>query len=490
MDAAGGLRVIDNRESPVIAVLDVGRTNIKLSVHRRDGRMLHMVSRANPVLEHGPYKHFDISAIEAWVVHSLRDLAAQFDIRSIMPCSHGSAGALVGNGSLVLPVMDYDQDVPSEVQAVHDVMGLSWADRGGATKAGATHLARQMLWQERNWPEAFSRADCLLGLPQYWAWFLSGVAASEITYLSAQSHLWNVIERRIPDAVRARGWQRLIPAMVPAWKVLGGLRPEVARATGLSPDTKIHCGVHDSSANFFRYKAAGLSDFCVVSSGSWIVSLCDELEPARVATGGLVNSFADVHGNAVGGILFMGGREFAALVAGEGPAQDDELRGALRTVLAAKTMALPSFSRFDGLFPGSGGRGRIAGPPPSGPAEREAMAVLYLALQTDVSLTALGGRSRVVIDGPLAKSALFAHVLAALRPEEETVLVSAEMHGSAVVAALLAGYDDREEAVSLPLDMVRRMTLPGLREYKEIWTELCRAMTTGKLERTRCETGE
>ena len=55
---------------------------------------------------------------------------------------------------------------------------------------GATHLARQMLWLEHGWPDAFAAARAYLALPQYWAWRLSGAAASEVTSLAAQSHLW------------------------------------------------------------------------------------------------------------------------------------------------------------------------------------------------------------------------------------------------------------------------------------------------------------
>ena len=58
-----------------------------------------------------------------------------------------------------------------------------------------------------------------------------------------------------------------------------------ARRYNLPPILKILCGIHDSSANFYRYQAAGLSDMTVVAadgepddmSVEQVISLCESL---------------------------------------------------------------------------------------------------------------------------------------------------------------------------------------------------------------------
>ena len=61
-------------------------------------------------------------------------------------------------------------------------------------------------------------------------------------------------------------------------------------------------GIHDSSANFYRYQAAGLSDMTVVSTGTWIVGLSDSFDPAALSEARGMTCNADVHGRPVPGM--------------------------------------------------------------------------------------------------------------------------------------------------------------------------------------------
>ena len=89
---------------------------------------------------------------------------------------------------------------------------------------GAAHQARQLYWMEQAEPSAFSSACCALGLPQYWAWRLSGRAVCEWSHLGAQSHLYNVLKHHWSPIVQARQWERLLPPMAHAYDDLGPLR--------------------------------------------------------------------------------------------------------------------------------------------------------------------------------------------------------------------------------------------------------------------------
>ena len=182
-----------------------------------------------------------------------------------------------------MPMMDYEQPVPDEVNAAYFRLVGSAEERGSPILGGAAHLARQLFWIERDWPEAARRARFFLGGPQYWAWRLSGAAASELTYLGAQSHLWNIPERRFARIVEERGWRRLLPEIRPAWARLGPIKPEIARRFRLPGAIDVLCGIHNSSANFYRYQRAGLSDLAVISTGTWIVGLSDAFAPEALA---------------------------------------------------------------------------------------------------------------------------------------------------------------------------------------------------------------
>ncbi|MGY4343569.1 sugar (pentulose or hexulose) kinase [Bradyrhizobium sp. GM7.3] len=162
----------------------------------------------------------------------------------------------------------------------------------------------------------------------------------------------------------------------------------VARRTGLALSTEILCGVHDSNANLFRYKAAGMADASILSTGTWMIGFqrglpLDKLDCARAMVLNI-----DVDGENAPSTLIAAGREYD-LIRGEHFASDAAVLAALPTLLSRGTLALPSFVGDDGLFPGAARRGRVIGPPPETPAEWQALAVLYAAFSANRCLDAL-----------------------------------------------------------------------------------------------------
>ncbi|HWT30979.1 MAG TPA: carbohydrate kinase [Propylenella sp.] len=452
-----------------VAVLDIGKTNVKLSAATPDGAILETVSTANVTLDGPPYRHPDLAGIEDWLFQGLPRIARRHAIGAFVACGHGSAGVLVDGSGSIMPMIDYENDVPPHVDQAYSALAGPVEERGSPIMAGAAHLARQLLWLHLEWPEAFARGRWFLGGPQYWAWRLSGVAAAELTYLAAQSHLWNIPARRFTAIVEKRGWERLIPPIRPAWDVLGPLRPDLARRLGVPGEMKVLCGIHDSSANFYRYQQAGLADLAVISTGTWIVGLSDAFAPEALARTGGMTWNADVFGRPLTGILAMGGRDFAA-IAGESPELRVDARAVARLVQAG-TFALPTFAFDDGPFPGSAGRGHVTAPAPTVPEERRALALLYVALLTDTCLDLMGASATTVLDGSFVKDPLYASLFGALRQGRRT-LYSTDGYGTAAGAALLAGHETRTAPAKVDIRTAQPLQIPGLDDYRRRWREL------------------
>jgi sugar (pentulose or hexulose) kinase len=463
----------------VVAVLDVGKTNVKLTAATRDGVLLETVSLANAPVAGPPYLHIDTDRIEAWLFDALSALARRHPIGAIVATGHGSAGALVDDAGLVMPMIDYEAEAPEAIDAAYVEAARPFLPLGSPLMSGAAHLARQLLWLETEWPDAVARARWYLGGPQFWAYRLSGGAASELTYLAAQSHLWDFDKGGPSRIVMARGWQRLIPPLKPAWQPVGRIKPELAMRLGMPADIEILCGIHDSSANFYRYQQAGLTDLTVISTGTWIVGMSDGPAPATGYAEGYVTRNLDVDGRQLSGILAMGGREFA-LIADEAP-DEAVAASAVAEQVAAGTMALPSFVDQDGVFPGSAMKGRITGPPPATPGARRALALLYVALLTDVCLARLGAKGTVVVDGSFAKDPLYPTLVGMLRPECP-VLFNTDAYGTAAGAALLADHARRTGAAAVALDRAPTIELPGLANYREAWRDAAKAPSANRRE--------
>ena len=222
---------------------------------------------------------------------------------------------------------------------------------------------------------------------------------------------------------------------------MGPLQFEIAKKCHLPVDIPVLCGIYASGANIARHLAAGLDDFTLISTGEWLVVYqphlpLDQLEPLRDTAANV-----DLLGRPVACARFMAGREYAAIAG----AEDRDARAEVADVaalVAAGTMALPSFTRSGGPFPGTAGKGQIVGAQPNDGRARVALASLYLALMASACLDLLRSRGQVIIDGAFADHRLFAELLAALRPGQP-VAVSSERQGAALGAALLWGWSER-----------------------------------------------
>jgi L-fuculokinase len=385
----------------VIAVLKVGRIDVKLLAITPHGRLLSLRSAPNEVRTGDLYPSCDAEHIWRWMMAALADLGERFTIEAIVPTSYGSTAALVNAADLVLPILDYEAEPPAEIAAAYAEIAPWFEECHCPIDPAGLTLGRQLFWLSRAFPDEFGRTRWILPFAQYWAWGLAGVPASEVTSLGAQTQVWSPRERDFSSLVRRQGWVDRFPPLRNAWEVLGPLQLEVATKCKLPVDIPVLCGIHDASANLARYLAAGLGDFTLISTGARLITLqsqlpLDQLDPLRDA-----GANSDLLGRPVACARFVGGRDYAAIAGAPAGAASAEMAD-VEALIAAGTLALPSFTASGGPFPGTGGKGQIVGPAPGTPRARTALASLYLALMASACLDLLRSRGQVIIDGAFA----------------------------------------------------------------------------------------
>lgn len=459
-----------------VVVFDAGKTNVKLLFIEADGTMVHEVATDNIVVMDGPFRRHDLAATEAWMFEQLRAVASEIRMDAFICSGHGSAGVLIADDDLkrpepLSPMIDYEQSIEGALQAAYASQAEDFFDRGSAIMLGATHQARQMLWVQKERPDLFDRATAFVGLPQYWAWRMSGIAASEISYLAAQSGLWNLKTNGPSQIVSSRDWHRLMPPRRTASDTLGTLRPELANTMGLPANMQIKVGVHDSSANFYYYQALGFKEMRVVSTGTWIVGMTDKadlsmIDPAR----GMICG-ADIAGNKLIGVLSMAGRAFAR-IAGAKHEQVSIREEDIAGIVAGQTMALPTFGPDDALFPGTAEKGVIIGPEPATPTARKALAILYSAMQTSECLGVLGESTEIILDGAYVNEPLYGPLLSALMDGRD-IKVNQATSGVALGAALLA-MDAKGHQIASQCTQVTPLAMPALKGYADQWRRAAR----------------
>jgi len=447
----------------VTAVLDIGKTNVKVATFASDGALVWERTMPNRMVSGPLYPHADVETIWAFLLSALADANKVSAIAAIVPTTHGCAAALIDVSGLVLPVMDYEFAGVDEIEPHYAPLRPPFSQTFSPALPVGLNLARQLAWQQRHFADAFARARYLLTYPQYWAWRLSGVAAAEVTSLGAHSDLWAPLQGQFSSVVAALDLRRLMPPLRPAYQCLASIKPDIAAAAGLGGDVGVFCGVHDSNASLLPHLGSRRAPFTIVSTGTWVIMMAPGLSVTGLDPADDTLANVDVEGRPVATARFMGGREYAAIAGA--PGNPDP--ASLARVIASGAMALPCFAG-----PGAGGpfaarHGEIRGDIAS--ADRPALATLYVALMSDLMLTRLGVTAGdLVVEGGFAANPSYAALLAAFRPSQP-VFAGSDAAGTARGAALLAQWPPRDFQPP-PLIAAQPCAIEGLHAYRDAWT--------------------
>jgi sugar (pentulose or hexulose) kinase len=447
-----------------IAVIDIGKTNAKvLAVDLGTGEEHVIARQPNAVLYRAPYPQADVESLWAFLLKSLRQAGP---VDAISVTTHGATAALVaGDGSLALPVLDYESHAPEAMAADYDARRPEFAETGSPRLPLGLNLGAQIFWQARAFPDDFARVRHILMYPQYWSFRLTGVAASEATSLGCHTDLWAPAQSDFSSLVDRMGWRGLFPPVLPAAAVLGSVLPAVAAATGLAEGTPVICGIHDSNASLVPHLDAP-QPRAVLSTGTWMIAMAMggrkvTLDPARDL---LMN--VNARGEPVPTARYMAGREFDEITEGCVVTPDE---ATLARVLAEGVMALPSLHPGTGPFPGL----TFAWAPeaPTDPAMRVAAASFYAALMGAECLSLIGAEGPVVVEGAFGGNAAFLRMLAAAtgRP----VLAAGQGAGTGLGAALLAGTLAATQAEPTPVMPENGALWSG---YAALWRQRVQAM--------------
>ena len=458
-------------EGGLTLVLDVGKTNAKMSLWNRAGACVARRARANVPQAGGDYPSLDLDGLEAFVADTVREMARLGRVERIAPVTHGAAAVLMRGDDLYAPPMDYELEVPPETRRAYAAERDAFAATGSPLLPQGLNLGLQLFHLERltgPWPDDVS----IVLWPQYWAHRFCGVLASEVTSLGCHTDLWRPAEAAPSDLAVRRGWARRLPPIRQAADVLGRVTGEWA-ALGLPADCEVLCGLHDSNSALLAARGhaeIAENDAAILSTGTWFVamrSMCPALgEPPRLDAGRdcLVN--VDARGRPAPSARFMGGRE-AETIAGldsfhiTDNYDPQALIRALPRLMAAGAMVLPTFAPGFGPFPDRDG---IFLNPPETLEEKRAVLGLYLALMSDACLDLIGARERVLVEGRFAEAEVFVGALAALRPE--TAVYVSNAHDDVPFGALRLVFPDLA-----PRSVLRRIApldLP-LEPYRALW---------------------
>lgn len=437
--------------APSVLVFDAGKSFAKITLFARDGIRLRHETRALEPQATG----LDCDGIADWFISTLADVARHHPIDAIIPIGHGAAAALIAGDQLIAPVADYEQTIPPDIAQAYAAGRDAFALTGSPLLPAGLNLGAQLHALEHRRGAALPATAQILLWPQYWAWWLAGVAHAEVTSLGCHSDLWCPATASPSPMAARRGWAALLPPLAHAGSVAGPMRHDLARQIGLPRPPIVHVGLHDSNAALLAARRAAGTDVATVSTGTWFVAMGPPgLRPLPQDRDCLLN--VDVDGRPVPSARWMGGRELEMLLGAAPPATmaDDST---IAAVLAGTPPIRPSFQ------PGRPGQWRDR------PAEAEARAIaaqLHAALMIDALLDLTGAGRAVVMEGRFACYPLLMAALAALRAQPVHALPAA----ADAAAGAFGLVRPQTPAIALP-PPVAPLPLP-LTDYRSRWQEL------------------
>ena len=492
-----------------IAVFDVGKTNKKVLVYNERLELLDSVYKVFPVEEQNGVEVEPIEDVETWFIEHLRRFGEQYSIRAISVTTHGGSFVAVGeDGKPSVPMLSYTHE-PGKT--FHEEFYKKVGDPGELQRKTATLVlgalinpAKGIYFSQKEWPEEWKKTKHILFFPQYWGYRMTGEVASDYTYAGCHTYLWDYERWDWSDVADNLGVRELMPERIGrSWDILGTITEEFGEKTGLSRDTIVTLGIHDSNSSLLPYLIKKKNEqFVLNSTGTWCVAMhpTDKVEFSDDEIGKSVFFNISAFGTPVKTTILAGGLEFETyteilkkLYGGE--ELPDFNRALYQRIIKEKGhFILPSVLGGTGQFPDS--KPRVVENGKVYPLEdiQEGRSVpeffndfpaayatlnLSLAIQTEISFQRVdlpeGGS--IYTEGGFRNNPDYNALLTAFFPTAPVYLTGME-EATSFGAALLAKSAQEEipveqlgELFAIDTQEVKRVDFENLQEYVSAFTD-------------------
>ncbi|MFP4444146.1 MAG: FGGY-family carbohydrate kinase [Spirochaetia bacterium] len=487
-----------------IAVFDVGKTNKKIVIYDEKLEILASVYESFPVQDKYDMEMEDIEKVDNWFLLQLKNFAQKFPIKAISVTTHGATFACVDkDGDFSVPVVSYTTEPESSFHdAFYKEIGKSPNELQSVTATAEfkalINMAKGIYYIKNKFPKEFARTKYIFPFPQYFSYLLTGKAGADYTYLGCHSYLWDFKKFKYSKVAKKLKIRKYLPKRIEkSWKVLGTVSSRVAEVTGLSKNTIVTMGIHDSNASLLPYLIKkGDEKFVLNSTGTWCVAMrpSEDVTFSPDEIGKVVFYNLSAFGTPVKTSILLGGLEFETYTdllkklnfEEQYPTFDINL---YKYIIAEKKLfILPGVVKGTGQFPDSDPRVIENGDVipleavQSGENIPEffidyptAYAVLNvsLAIQTKIALERVGLEKGdpIYVEGGFRNNPDYNSLLTALFPESPVYLTNiaeATSYGAAILSkAALEGKSPRDYADDFTIETknVEPVKIEGFDKY-------------------------
>jgi sugar (pentulose or hexulose) kinase len=257
---------------PVIAILDVGKTNKKLLLFNEQYEVVHeQTARFAEITDEDGFPCENLDSLWASVHDSLRIVFRKrsVSIKAINIAAYGASLVYIDEkGEPLAPLCNYLKPYPEALQQkLHAAYGgrEAFAVATASPVLGSLNSGLQLYRTKEENPSRFQNIKYALHLPQYISYLITGQAYSDITSIGCHTALWDFDKGAYHAWVEGEG---LLPKLAPLRATNDALA-----SSYMNQPCAVGVGVHDSSAALIPYMVHFQEPFVLISTGTWCISL-------------------------------------------------------------------------------------------------------------------------------------------------------------------------------------------------------------------------
>lgn len=255
---------------PVIAIIDVGKTNKKLFLFDQKYRMVYERSaRFTEIVDEDGFPCENLESLRLSVFDSLHDIMRkkEFCIKALNFSAYGASFVHIGeDGRPVAPLYNYLKPYPPKLhQQFYDTYGgeENFSFKTASPVLGNLNSGMQLYRIKYENPGLFNKIKYALHLPQYMSYLVSGNVFADITSIGCHTNLWDFAKEDYHEWVYKEGVIDKLPPIVSCDHTLPSAFGNYITGVGL----------HDSSAALIPYHVNFHEPFVLISTGTWCISL-------------------------------------------------------------------------------------------------------------------------------------------------------------------------------------------------------------------------
>jgi sugar (pentulose or hexulose) kinase len=269
-----GAAILQDRSGkgePVIAIIDVGKTNKKLFLFDENYQIVFERSaRFTETTDEDGFPCENLESLRLSVFDSLHEVfrRREFRIKAINFSTYGASFVHINDdGRPVAPLYNYLKPYPEALQRkFYDDYGgeEAFSHRTASPVLGSLNSGMQLYRLKYEKPELFNQIKYALHLPQYMSFLLTGNVCADITSIGCHTNLWDFTKDDYHEWVYKEGIAEKLPPIEPC---------DTVTSSAFGNNYGVGIGLHDSSAALIPYLVNFTQPFILISTGTWCISL-------------------------------------------------------------------------------------------------------------------------------------------------------------------------------------------------------------------------